>query len=112
MTRRTILVVEDEYYLADDCATCVREAGFDVAGPYDAIEDVPEISGICGAVLDINLRGTWVYPLLDRLLAMNIPVTLYTGYAALPDKYAAVPRVTKPTHCSEAVRMLCLQITA
>jgi hypothetical protein len=63
-------------------------------------------------VLDINLRGTWVYPLLDRLLAMNIPVTLYTGYAALPDKYAAVPRVTKPTHCSEAVRMLCLQITA
>jgi len=39
-------------------------------------------------------------------------VTLYTGYAALPDKYAAVPRVTKPTHCSEAVRMLCLQITA
>jgi hypothetical protein len=57
MTPRTNLVVEDEYYLADDCATCVREAGFDVAGSYDAIEDVPEITGVRGVVLDINLRA-------------------------------------------------------
>ena len=112
MTPRTILVVEDEYYLADDCAGCVRDAGFDVAGPYGSLEDIPEISSICGAVLDINLRGTWVYPLLDRLLAMNIPVTLYTGYSEVPDKYAAVPRVTKPAHCSEAVAILRLRITA
>jgi DNA-binding NtrC family response regulator len=112
MTPRTILVVEDEYYLADDCATCVRDAGFAVAGPYGSMDDIPEIGDICGAVLDINLRGTWVYPLLDRLLAMNIPVILYTGYAELPDKYAAVPRVTKPALCSEAVTSLRLLFTA
>jgi DNA-binding NtrC family response regulator len=111
MTPRTILVVEDEYYLADDCATCVRSAGFDVAGPYGSLEEIPDISGITGAVLDINLRGTWVYPLLDRLLAMKIPVILYTGYAELPTKYAAVPRVTKPAPCSEAVDELRALIT-
>ncbi len=112
MAPRIILVVEDEYYLADDCVTCVRGAGFDVAGPYSAMEDIPEIGDICGAVLDINLKGTWIYPLLDRLLAMNIPVVLYTGYSDLPEKYAAVPRVIKPAHCSEAVKSLCLRITA
>jgi len=69
----TILVVEDEYYLADDCAASVRRAGFSVAGPYGGIEEIPNISG---AVLDINLRGSPVYPLLDQLLARNIPVVL------------------------------------
>lgn len=111
MAPRIILVVEDEYYLADDCAACVRSAGFDVAGPYGAMEEIPEIGDICGAVLDINLRGARIYPLLDHLLAMNIPVVLYTGYSVLPEKYAAVPRVIKPAHCSEAVQSLCLQIT-
>jgi hypothetical protein len=28
-------------------------------------------------------------PLLDRLLAMNIPMILLTGYAQLRDKYAS-----------------------
>jgi DNA-binding NtrC family response regulator len=110
MTPRTILVVEDEYFLADDCALCVRKAGFDVAGPYGTLEEIPDLSGISGAVLDINLRGSWVYPLLDRLIAMNIPVTIYTGYSALPRKYDAVSRVMKPAHCSKAVDDLCRQI--
>jgi hypothetical protein len=110
MTPRTILVVEDEYFLADECALCVRKAGFEIAGPYGTLEEVPNLSGISGAVLDINLRGSWVYPLLDRLIAMNIPVTIYTGYGELPSKYDTIARVIKPAHCSEAVENLCLQI--
>jgi DNA-binding NtrC family response regulator len=109
MMPRTILVVEDEYFLADDCASLVKRAGFDVAGPYGSIEEDLDLKEIAGAVIDINLRGTGVFPLLDRLLEMNIPVVVYTGYNELPEKYAMVPRVIKPTHCSEAVKALCRQ---
>ena len=110
MTPRTILVVEDEYFLADDCASLMRKAGFDVAGPYGTVEEVPELPNISGALLDINVRGTSIFPLLDRLLATNIPVVLYTGYSDVPERYASVPRVIKPARCADAVKALRLQI--
>jgi DNA-binding response OmpR family regulator len=56
MTRRRILIVEDEILLGDECASHVESAGFEVAGPYSALEDVPEdLAGIAGAILDINV---------------------------------------------------------
>jgi DNA-binding response OmpR family regulator len=110
MTRRTILIVEDEYFIADDCAQFVRAAGFDVAGPFGRIDEalLTQLDGIQGALLDINLAGECVYPLLDKLLSKNIPVTIYTGYEkhALPDKYAGLPIITKPSNCKEAIARL------
>ena len=108
--RRTIMVVEDEYFLADDCAGILKCAGFDVVGPFKSIEDAR--SGMTypldGALLDINLEGTTVYPLLDDLLERKVPVTLYTGYSRslLPAKYAHLPLVTKPQNCADAVESL------
>jgi hypothetical protein len=110
MARRKILVVEDEYLLADDCVSEVLRAGFEVAGPFGKLEDVQmDLHEIAGALLDINVRGTAVYPLLDRLLELNIPVTIYSGYEAhnLPAQYAGLPLVTKPHGCAEAVKTLC-----
>jgi CheY-like chemotaxis protein len=113
MTRRRILIVEDEYLIAENCASCAEEAGFEVAGPYSKLGDVPqELSGISGAILDLNLCGVSAYPLIDRLLEMNIPVTLYTGYDAryCPTKYAKLSRVTKPTPCIDAIKDLMRQL--
>jgi CheY-like chemotaxis protein len=113
MIRGRILIVEDEYFIADHCADLVRKAGFAVAGPFYSLEDVDvRLWEIDGALLDINLRGASVYPLLDDLLDWRIPVTLYTGYAleALPAKYAGLSHVLKPNKPSEAVKELCRQI--
>jgi hypothetical protein len=110
MTRRRILIVEDEFFIAENCASVVEEAGFEVAGPYSKLGDVPqELSGISGAILDLNVCGVSAYPLIDRLLEMNIPVTLYTGYDShgCPKKYEKVPRVMKPTPCLDASRISC-----
>ena len=41
MPRRRILIVEDEFLIDEACASVVEEAGFEVAGPYSRLKDVP-----------------------------------------------------------------------
>jgi DNA-binding response OmpR family regulator len=109
MARRGILIVEDEILLGDDCASHVKEAGLEVIGPYSKLNDVPEdLTGIAGAILDINVAGRSAYRLIDRLLEMNVPVVFYTGYDVRhdPGKYAEIPRVPKPAACVYAVQEL------
>ncbi|MHC2337659.1 response regulator [Bradyrhizobium sp. USDA 4454] len=110
MAKRKILIVEDEYFIADDCARAAQGAGFQVIGPFgciiDAISNMPD--DIDGALLDVNLQGSKVYPLLDRLLSRAIPVAIYTGYEPqnLPAQYSGLTIVTKPGDCIDAVRSL------
>ena len=112
--RRTIMVVEDEYFLADDCADVLKRAGFEVAGPFksvdDALDGMPDL--LSGALLDVNLSGTMVYPLLDELMERKIPVALYTGYSRtmLPPKYSHLPLIIKPQNCVAAIDSLRRQL--
>ncbi|PAY06793.1 response regulator [Bradyrhizobium sp. UFLA03-84] len=114
MAKRKILIVEDEYFIADDCAHAARSAGFQVIGPFgsvtDAISNMPD--DVDGALLDVNLQGSKVYPLLDKLLSLNIPVAIYTGYEPqnLPAQYSSLTIVTKPGNCIDAVRSLTFKI--
>jgi hypothetical protein len=113
MVRRRILIVEDEFFIAENCASDAEEAGFEVAGPYLKLGDVPqELSGISGAIIDLKVGGVLAYALIDRLLEMNIPITLYTGYDVhcCPKKYAELSRVIKPLPCVEAVKDLMRQL--
>lgn len=97
----TILVVEDEYLIADDLARELVEHGVTVIGPVATLEaalaavaeERPDL-----AVLDINLRGEAVFPLADLLSAQHIPYIFATGYAAaaIPDRFASVMRCEKP----------------
>jgi len=97
-----ILIVEDEYLLADDLSETLVEAGAEVLGPIASIEDATAfIAGeavIDAAVLDVNLRGDMVFPVADALRARGIPFAFATGYDkwALPERFADAPRVEKP----------------
>jgi DNA-binding response OmpR family regulator len=97
-----ILIVEDEYLLADDLCHALTEAGAEVLGPIASVDEATAyIAGepsIDAAVLDVNLRGDMVFPVADALLERNIPFAFATGYDgwALPDRFAGAPRVEKP----------------
>ena len=112
MARRMLLIVEDEYFIADDCASAAKKAGFEVVGPFSNLTDVPrDFTGISGAILDINLNNVSAYPLVDRLVGMSIPVTLYTGYQEDHDpRYANLSRVVKPRPCEDAIKELMRQL--
>ncbi len=99
----TILVVEDQFLLADLATDFLIEAGAaevlvgqDIASACDVIAKSPVIGA---AVIDINLGGQSGFQLADTLIARGIPFVFATGYgraAAVPDALRMVPLVAKP----------------
>lgn len=99
--RRRILIVEDDWLIAQDMSDIVEELGGAVVGPAGKLAQglaIAESEELAGAILDVNLNGETTFALADRLLANNIPVIFATGYdaAMLPGRFADVYRVPKP----------------
>lgn len=98
-----ILVVEDEYMLADELSSELSEAGAIVLGPAGTLEDAMRLirseEPIHGAILDVNLRGEMAFAAADMLLARKVPLVFTTGYdlSALLPRFADVVRCEKPT---------------
>ena len=99
---RRVLVVEDEYMLAEDLRNELERQGAEVIGPVASVSDaLAAMSGrpdLDAAILDINLGGEMVYPVADALRARGVPFIFATGYAAwaIPESYADVPLCVKP----------------
>jgi len=97
-----ILVVEDEYLLADDLCNALTDAGAIVLGPVPEVEEalalIEREPHIDAAVLDVNLRGGMVFPVADALRDRNVPFALATGYDGwtLPERFSDVLRLEKP----------------
>ena len=97
-----VLVVEDEYFIADDITRALRKLGAEVIGPLPSREEALDVFSseerIDAAVLDINLRGDVIYPLADALRERGVPFVFATGYDAgsIPEAYRGVARWEKP----------------
>ena len=92
LSGRRILVIEDEYFLADDISRALRSAGAEIAGPVGEVDEAFPIlnsGGILdGAVLDVNLRSETVFPVAQELRARQVPFVFTTGY----DKVSIAPQ--------------------
>ena len=104
---RNVLIVEDEYWLAEEMATTVRSYGGHVLGPYDDMNVREPLHEIDVAILDINLgyrealgHNEHVFPLAFALHEALIPFIFVTGYQAhseiIPTKLRHVRLLTKP----------------
>jgi DNA-binding response OmpR family regulator len=84
LTGRRVLVVEDEYYLADDIVQTLTALGARVVGPYgDLGEAIAVVDGdiaIDAAVVDINLRNEMALPLARVLRSRKVPLVFTSGY--------------------------------
>jgi DNA-binding response OmpR family regulator len=109
---RKILIVEDEYLIADDLAALLREAHAEVIGPASSLPTAIRLAGdtelIDAAVLDIDLRGVTVFPLVDELNGRGIPILFLTGYGEdnIPSEYLAIVRCEKPMGAAHVVNEL------
>jgi CheY-like chemotaxis protein len=109
---RRILVVEDEYLVAQDLAEDLRALGAEVVGPVPSVQmalaAVDAAPRLDGAILDINLQGKMSFPVADRLAAREVPFFFTTGYdqGTIPDRYADVPRCEKPVTAPRLKRAL------
>ncbi|HET8554616.1 MAG TPA: response regulator [Rhodanobacteraceae bacterium] len=102
LSGRRILVVEDEYFIAQQIAGSLTDAGVEVVGPVATLENallaIDRHAQLDAAVLDINLRGEKVFPVADALAARGIPFVFATSYdqAVIPERFAGVMRCDKP----------------
>lgn len=96
-----VLVVEDDYFIANDVCDSLATMGCNVVGPFPSVEAATaavESEPLDAAVLDVNLAGDAVYPLARKLIRRRVPLLFVTGYSSerISKKFAAVPRLTKP----------------
>jgi two-component SAPR family response regulator len=96
-----VLLIEDESMVAMMIEEVLSELGLRVIGPYatvpEALRAASEIS-VDAAVLDINLDGQLIFPVVDILLEKRVPVAFISGYEveSLDVRYAHIPFVQKP----------------
>lgn len=96
-----VLVVEDEFYIADDIKRALIGAGAKVLGPYSTVAkalEALEAEQFDCAVIDLNLHGESAASIAERLTAMGKSFAIATGYGspAVPEQFKQVPRIEKP----------------
>ena len=87
-----IMIVEDEALVALMVEDLLKDFGCEISGSFGAVDDALAYlrdaaappPALDGAVLDVNIGGTMVFPVAERLRAAGIPFVFATGYGALP----------------------------
>lgn len=109
---RKVLVVEDDFMIADSMAELLRDEGVEVIGPVASVRKSLELIAatlhIDAAIIDVNLRGEFSYDVADELLARGISFAFMTGYdeAVIPARFSAVRRFQKPARPLEIAALL------
>jgi CheY-like chemotaxis protein len=99
----SVLIVEDEPFVALDLATAVEEARGKVIGPAGSVHEalvLMEQHLVQAAVLDMNLSDRDVIPVAELLIEGGVPVIFYSGLAlpaALRERYPSAAVFKKPT---------------
>lgn len=96
-----VLVVEDEYFIADDIGQALERSEAVILGPVPTAAAARAVLGREKAdciLLDLNLRGELTFTFADELRATRTPLVFATGYDAafIPERLAQVPRLEKP----------------
>lgn len=103
-----ILVVEDNYMVAQLLSDMLEDLGCVVIGPFGNARSgakAVEINILDGAVLDVNLGGGLTSASVAVALQVaSIPFVVATGYGELPltdEVLHRAPRITKPINEAE-----------
>lgn len=96
-----VLVVEDEWLLAEAMTHDITAEGYQVIGPVGTVGHalaLLETEKVSAAILDYSLGGSTSFPIARALRARNIPFCFMSGYMReqLPEEFNDVPLFVKP----------------
>lgn len=107
----TVLLAEDELFVALDLQDIIEEAGFSVNGPFvsvaSALAAIESSLPDC-AILDVRLADGEVYPVAEALQAAGVPFIFHSGHA---DASLLVERFPSATVCGKPCSPARLQDT-
>jgi CheY-like chemotaxis protein len=98
---RRVLLVEDELMIRMLLDGMVTDLGHTVAGEAGGIEEAMKLAKEAEfdvAILDVNLNGKPITPVVEILIDRGLPFVFATGYGArgVPEAYRANPTLQKP----------------
>ncbi len=100
-TSKRILVVEDELMIRMLLQDMLADLGHTLAGEAGGIEEALTLakqSEFDLAILDVNLNGQPISPVVEVLVARGLPFVFATGYGqrGVPEPYRTTPTLQKP----------------
>ena len=101
LDQMSVLVLEDDYYIATDLQAALEEAGATVVGPFsneaDAMAAVTKVRPDC-ALVDVNLGNGASFEMARRLRGLEVPFAFVTGYdqSVIPEEFSTIERLEKP----------------
>jgi DNA-binding response OmpR family regulator len=107
-----VLVVEDEFLIADDLARALRQCGAELIGPAGTLADADRLIRSSeppdAAILDLNLHGEDSAGLVEQLSERGIPCLILSGYSerSFPDRIRGLPKLEKPVPYDRVTRTL------
>jgi DNA-binding response OmpR family regulator len=109
--RPLVLVVEDEWLIAEQIEQALTAAGYDVLGPVGRARAALALlatSPVDAALLDINVHGERSFAVAERLAKASTPFIFLSGYSnvELPESFSDRPLMQKPID----VGRLCLYL--
>jgi DNA-binding response OmpR family regulator len=105
----TVLIVEDNFLLAEELAELVRHELHAVPVTTNtaaaAIELIPDAVKL--AFLDIEVLDGTTYPVARKLAANNIPLIFISGNepSKIPEEFHGLPFISKPFLHGKLVRL-------
>jgi DNA-binding NarL/FixJ family response regulator len=99
----SVLIVEDEPFIALDLAEAVKEARGKVIGPAGSAREALALIDqnlVQAGILDVNLGDGDITSVVELLIKGGAPVIFYSGLAlpaVLRERYPSAPAYKKPT---------------
>ena len=118
---KRVLVVDDEWLIAEQHAEVFSSVGAQVIGPFLNLSEAmaEEVEALDLAILDFALDEDSVLPLAEKLKDAAVPIMFVTGYGSntdLPDKFRDDIVVPKPASANallgNAARLVSRQLAA
>ena len=93
LTGARVLVVEDDFIIAMEIEQVLTEAGAQVIGPCQTVNQAPPMAdnGLSAAVLDIRLQSETVVAAAQKLAVLGVPFVFYTGQLRTDELFADWP---------------------
>jgi DNA-binding response OmpR family regulator len=104
-----VLIVEDEWMIAEELAYTLRMSGMNVAGPVGNVPDALDLlerEQIDMAVLNLRLQGDDSFPVAERLQKAAIPFLFLSGNEVIPPPFSEHSRLAKPCDQAQLIEII------